>query len=207
MNDDIKGLRDDIAFMRALAEEGRSPPVLGGVTLLAAGTTFALASLAQWAVQTGIIAASPLAYSMIWAASLVVFVCILMALKPRLNAMPGARAPSNRAVSMAWSGVGWGIFAMFVSMAVICWRDHSTMVLMLAPSIVLTLYGVGWSVAAAVSQRRWIWWTAAGSFVGAVIMAYASDRPVVYLLYAVALVLLAAVPGLFLMRQEPSLTV
>jgi HD-like signal output (HDOD) protein len=75
---------------------------------------------------------------------------------------------------------------------------------MLIPSFVLTLYGVAWSVSAAVSRRRWLWATAIGSYLGALVMAAVSDRPEVYLIYAAALVLLVGLPGLVLMRQEPS---
>ena len=207
MNDDIKGLRDDIAFMRALAEEGRAPPLLGGVTLVAAGVTFGLASLGQWTIVTGLVRATPLAYSVVWLAATIIFVSILTVLRTRSTSMPGAHSPNNRAAGTAWAGVGWGIFTLAASVAVVGWRAHSPVPLMLLPSIVLALYGLGWSVAAAVSRQRWIWMTAIGSYLSALVMALLSDQPVVYLVYAAALILLAALPGLILMRQEPSLTV
>ena len=37
---DQDAIRDDIAFMRALAEEGRNGPLVGGPMLLAAGLSF-----------------------------------------------------------------------------------------------------------------------------------------------------------------------
>src|SRR5206468_3183050 len=39
---------DNIAFMRALAEEGRNAPFVGGPIMLAAGLCFGSASLAVW---------------------------------------------------------------------------------------------------------------------------------------------------------------
>ena len=45
MNDQINVLKDDIAFMRALAQEGRTPPLLGGAVL--AGASISRAAMAQ----------------------------------------------------------------------------------------------------------------------------------------------------------------
>jgi len=92
-----------------------------------------------------------------------------------------------------------------LSIGLVSWRAHSAIPMMLIPSILLTLYGVAWSVAATVSQQRWIWMTAAGSFLSALATAVTSDQPIVLLVYAVALVLTAALPGLILLRREAAL--
>ncbi len=75
------------------------------------------------------------------------------------------------------------------------------------PSLILGLYGMGWSVAAAMSKKRWLWMTAIGSYAGALLMAWFSIEPAVYLVYGAALLLLASLPGYLLMRQEPSDTI
>jgi hypothetical protein len=204
MTDDIKGLRDDIAFMRALAEGGRASPSQDASILVAAGVTFGLASLGQWTMATGLVRESPLGYSLVWVSATVIFMIVLVAVKSRLNKTPGARPASNRAMGMAWAAVGWGIFTLAGALSLVCWRAHSTVPLMLVPSIILILYGVAWSVAAAATGRRWIWLTAIGSYLGALATAATSDQPVVYLVYAAALALLAALPGLVLMRQAPA---
>ena len=45
-------LGEDIAFMRALAEEGRSRPLIGGSILLGSGVLYGTASLLVWAAST-----------------------------------------------------------------------------------------------------------------------------------------------------------
>jgi hypothetical protein len=207
MNDQISTLRDDIAFMRELAEEGRSPPLVGGFLLLAAGLVFSLASIGHWAIATGLVAESPWSYLVIWGGALVLFLACVVVVKSRQALKPSAHAPGNRAAGMAWAGVGWGIMCLMVCMNLVCWRAHSLVPLMLLPSMVLTLYGLGWSVAAVVSRQRWIWLVAIGSYVGAAVVAYFSDTNTVYLIYAAALMLLLTLPGAILMRQEPSLIV
>ena len=45
-DDQMQNVKDDIAFMRALAAEGQRTPLLGGAIMAAAGVIFAIASLA-----------------------------------------------------------------------------------------------------------------------------------------------------------------
>ena len=207
MNDQISSLQDDIAFMRELAEAGHAPPLVGGLMLVSAGTIFSLASVGHWAIATGLVSESPWSYVWLWGGAMVVFMVSIRLLKSRAAAQPGAHAPGNRAAAMAWAGVGWGIFTLAVCLNLVCWRAHSLAPLMMVPSIVMILYGLGWSVAAVVSRQKWIWLVAIGSYASAVLTAFYSASTDVYLIYAAAIALLIAIPGLVLMRQEPSLTV
>ncbi len=207
MNDQISTLKDDIAFMRELAEEGRSPPLIGGLILVSAGVIFSLASVGHWAIATGLIVESPWSYAVIWGTALVLFLAAVIVFKARQARQPGAHAPGNRAAGMAWAGVGWGIMTLMVCIQLVCWRANSLAPLMMLPSMVMTLYGLGWSVAAVVSRQRWIWLVAIGSYLAAIVTAFFSASNDVYLIYAGAIMLLITAPGVILMRQEPSLTV
>jgi hypothetical protein len=201
MTDDIAGLRNDIAFLRGLAEEGRGAPKPGGALLFTAGTAYGLASLASWALRTGLVTAPPRTYGMIWYGASAIFLAVLAVVIARRRATPNVRSPGQRAIRTAWTGVGWGIFTLMFAVGLVSWRAHSSVAYMLAPPIVLALYGVSWSVAAAVAKRRWIWVTAIGSYAGALLTAFLGGRPEALLVYAAAMVLLAAVPGVILMRQ------
>ncbi|MDO9222664.1 MAG: hypothetical protein Q7U20_03015 [Caulobacter sp.] len=207
MTDEMKTLKDDIAFMRALAQEGQRTPLLGGAILLTAGVVFAGASLAHWAVMAGVVIVSPWAFPGIWTVALSVFLITLTVLRRRMDGQPGASSPGNRAAGMAWTGVGWAIFTMAVVLAVISYRTHSPAPMMVFPSVILTFYGLGWTVAAAMSRKGWIWLTAIGSYVWAVVTAWFAAGSEVYLIYALALLMLAALPGFLLMRREPTDTV
>jgi hypothetical protein len=72
------------------------------------------------------------------------------------------------------------------------------------PTVVLTAYGSAWMVAAAMTRVRWWSVTALMSYAGAVAVAWFADSPAIYLVYALVLAAVALVPGLILMRQEPS---
>jgi hypothetical protein len=200
----MKAIRDDIAFMRALAEEGRQAPLLGGSMLVAAGGAYGTASLFQWAILAGVLRLPPISLFVVWMIAIAVHMTMIIVLKRGMSGKPGAGSSGNRAMRNAWMGVGWGCFVIFFALAVASWKTRDVNLINFSPSIVLALYGAAWSVAAAMSRAGWLKLVAVASFVGAVLMALLMGSTWIWLAYAAALYLLALVPGLVLMRQEPS---
>lgn len=200
MNETMQTLQADIGFLKAVAEEGRTTPVLGGSILVAAGAVYGVASLLHWAILTGLIAAPPWAFAVVWFGATVLFLGVLRLLDGRLSPAK-SRTTANRVAGLAWQGVGWTIFALVASTALVSWRANSAIPTLLLPSVILALYGLGWSVVAAVSRTGWIWLTAASAYAGAIIVAAFCTSPAVFLMFAAALVLLAIAPGVTLMRQ------
>lgn len=207
-NNQIQDLKADIAFMKALAQDGQQTPLLGGAILVAAGLIFGAASVAAWAMATGRLnLGTPWAPLIVWGGAMAAFFVALAVVRRSIGGKPGAGSPGNRASGMAWTAVGWTIFSLAGAMAVIAYRTHSPIVTAIFPSLILALYGAGWSVAAAMARKRWLWVTAIGSYVAAVIVAWFCTSPVIFLVYAAFLLLLAVLPGFMLMRQEPSDTI
>ena len=204
MTEDMQAIRDDIAFMRALAEEGRQAPMLGGGVLLAAGAIFGLASVLQWAAMTGLLVLSPWAPVVIWTSAGAVFGIAARAVIRRSQSKAGARASVNRATSAAWAAVGWTIFAIWLALMAMAYRTRNWAVMDVFPIVILALYGAAWAVAAAMTRKGWMRLTAMGCFVAGVAMGLLAGTPHMLLVYAACLVLFAVVPGFALMRQEPS---
>jgi len=207
MTDPNHAIRDDIAFMRALAEEGRHTPMLGGPILLAAGLIFGAANgIGAWLAATD----TPFSNGA-WAVPLsgvVVFMVVLVILKVRYAGRPGAASPVNRATGATWRSVGWSIMLMVVALGLASWKLDDWRLMAAVPIIVFALYGAGWQVAAAMTQSGWLRWVAFGSYATAVLTAYfASDPLASSLISTVGLFALVAAPGYVLMRQAPSLIV
>lgn len=201
MNERLSALEQDIGFLKALAVEGRPATLVGGSMLVAAGLTFAAASVGDWAAETGLIPSfGGWTFPAIWIAAMAAFFVEFFILLRRLGPRK-ASDTANRAVGVAWSSTGATIFCMFVCAAIIGWRTHTAVTMLLMPSIVLSLYGLTWTVAATMSRQRWVWACAWGSYAGAVIVAAFSNQTSVYLIFAAALVLLVAVPGAAMVRQ------
>jgi hypothetical protein len=194
----------DIAWMRRLAEEGAGAPMQGASILMFAGLIFGGASLFHWAQISGLIDVPGLADGLIWLIATGLFFVVLAVVITGLKRKAGVVTAGNRASGTTWSALGWGIFALFASLAVLGFRlgeEAAMLALALTPSVIMVFYGVGWAVSATMYRNRILWWLAAGSFVAAPLLASLADQEAQYLAYAGALFLLMALPGWMLMRQ------
>lgn len=207
MTDQMQVIRDDIAYMRALADEGRRAPPLGGAILLAGGLIWSATSLTAWAIATRLLALPLPWMGWIWFVGLGLFFAALTVLVRRHQGKPGHSAVNNRVMRTAWSATGWSIFTFGFCVAAACWKLHSNIPTALIAPFILTVYGIGWTMAAAMADQKWLKWTAVGSFASAVVVACSVGSPVTYLIYAGCLLLLLALPGWLMLRQEPSTTV
>lgn len=193
----------DIAWMRRLAEEGAQTPMQGNSLLMFGGLLYGLASLFHWAVVVGVLPLEPNQLWIGWIGATVLYFIVLAVTLPRLR-RAGVSTTANRAAGIAWSGMGWGIFAMFVAMSVLGWRlaDEAALNAMFAliPSIIMVFYGVGWAVHAEMQRSRMLWILSLSSFVAAPLLALFAGQAEQYLAYAAALFGLMALPGFLLMR-------
>lgn len=203
-DDQTQSLHDDIAYMRAMAQEGRNAPLLSGPIMVAAGIIFGTASLAQWAIQTGMVNVSPWAQLWVWVASGAAFGVALTLLIRRQNSKPGARSAGNKAVGAAWTGVGFGIFAMWAAFMAIGLTSGNWEMMRAMPIVVFAAYGSAWYVAGTMAGIKWMNWIALLSYAGAVLLGVFSNSVHLLLVYAGLLVVVALLPGMALMRQEPA---
>ena len=202
--DQMQSVRDDIAYMRALAQEGRKTPLLGGSILIAAGLIFGGASVFQYGLQTGALALDPTASLVVWAVAFVAFFVALTALNMKIARKPGAFSPINKATGAAWMGVGLAIFVLSISIAIVASKVQSEIPALLFPSLIFALYGSGWAVSATMSDKKWLWGLAIGAWIGAPLIALLTGTPEQYLAYAAGLLLLTVVPGVIMVRESPA---
>lgn len=203
-DDQMQSVRDDIAYMRGLAHEGRKTPLLGGSILIAVGLIFAPASVAHWALMTGVVDLPGQAFNGIWLIAMVAFFVALATLRVRIGRKPGAFSPVNKATGAAWMGVGIGIFVMAIAMSIVAWKVQSGIPVLLFPSLIFALYGAGWAVSATMSDKKWLWWLAIGAWVATPLIAVLTGEAEQYLAYAAGLLLLTVVPGVIMVREEPA---
>ena len=199
---DIDSIRSDLAFMRAMADDGRTPSPQGGVILAAGGFIFGAASFAAWGVLSGRLPGGAPAAWAPWAAAMAVFVPVLvLALRAIGREKGGAAAGSLPAVAgMAWGALGGAMFTLIAAAVAANVVTGSPAAWSFIPSVFLALYGAGWTVACAASGRGWMRWVALASFAASVVLACLAASPAVYLVYGAALMLLGGLPGLVLAR-------
>jgi hypothetical protein len=204
MTDPTENPAADIAWMRQLAEENGRAPMQGASILMMAGVYYGVASLFQWAVMAELLPfATQDALSLGWIVATLAFFVTLAVVTTRLKRRPGVVTTANKASGIAWSAMGWGIFALFTSVGVVGYRmggAASLALIGLVPSIIMVFYGIGWTVSAVMLKSRPLWVLSIASFIAAPVLAVFTGQPVQYLAYAVALFLLMALPGFLLMR-------
>jgi hypothetical protein len=205
MTHDVQAIRDDLAFMRALAQEGRRAPLLIGHNMLVGGLVYGTICLFVWGVSTRMIAAPFWVEGAIWFVATPIYMAYCYVRRTQWRARrPGATAITNRAVHAAWRGIGFAMLSLMAASLIAAYQMKSAAAFGLFPSIVLALYGLGWLVASAMNETKWLRAVSTVSFIAAVIVALAADSKAEYLVMAAAIYLLMALPGWLLTRAEPS---
>ncbi len=203
MTEKIEDPAADIAWMRRVAEEGRQAPMQGASILFGAGLIYGAGSLGHWAVASGLVELGGDAINYIWLAATLLFFLLLVTVLTRLKQNRGVVTSANLASGTAWASVGWGIFALAVSMFALSWRmggEAALVVLALMPSMIMVFYGSGWAVTAAMQRSKALWALAIASFAAAPLLALLVGQAEQYLAYAAALFLLMGLPGFLMMR-------
>lgn len=191
---------DDLAFLRALAEAGRDVPLVCGPYFLVAGCVFALASFAAFGVSLS--PAPPVAITGVWLGASVIYAILIARLNRRAAMVAGATATINQAVSTVWMGLGWGIAAMFAGSAILAWRFDNALVWAAFPSTMLAVYAAGWAATAFIARKRWLKLVTVGAFFASILTALTTGSRWTFLVYGILLLLLLAVPGGILVRQQ-----
>lgn len=199
---DAQSMREDIAFLRALAEEGAGGPIFGGSILVAAGVIYAAASLAVWCAITQRPSQAGAWMAPIWGGALAAhagaMAVLILRLKRRGQSMVNR---TNRVFARVWNGIGMAILSCLASFFLTAWLARMPEVFAGYPAVILALYGVGWTVTAAASNQRWPWGVAALSFLFAIASGALAGSASLPLLFAAALLALLVAPGAMLIRQ------
>ncbi len=192
-------LREDIAFLRGLADDSGRSLERDGAILIGVGLIFGVVDLVYWLMFAGLLQAPRPLGAWLWVAGLVLF---FTALPVATRKMPRPTGATARAESTALGGVGIALAAAGVGLLLGAWRlGQMELVLWIFPIVLFTLYGAGWSVAFAVERRGWYAWVATGCFAAAVATGALMGSPHEWLVLSIGLFVLVALPGLAILRR------
>src|SRR5450432_1558593 len=184
---DQNSLRDDIAFMRGLAEAGRAAPLQGGSILMAAGLIFGACALATWAWVAQ--ATNGLFMLILWFGGTAAFLAALFILKRRIPNKTG----SGEAAGLVWAGAGWAVFVVVLSLMIMGYRANAGWIMAAICPVVLATYGSAWLVGGLLTHRAWIRAVGFASFGMALVCAwYGLEVRLMFLIYAISLFALVA---------------
>lgn len=194
MSQNQQTLKDDVAFLRALAETGAAGAAREGAILLASGAVFSLVAVQTWAIDAGLLHPPRAVGGWLWLDGFIPFLLAWALISAKFrNRPPGA---ASRALTATWAGVGPALVVVAVGLEV---GSRGLGLPFLAkwvfPLVLFTLIGGAWGVAFAVRRRKLFGLVAAGSFAAVILCGALMGRPEEWLALSAGLLLLVAVPG------------
>lgn len=197
---------DDLAYARTLAEEGRQAPLIGGAYLILFGTLLVICYSAQhYILTTGVLHQSMV--GAVWAGFGVCAGIGVTILSMRSRRMPGVNSVGNRTERIVWQGAAIAILAVVagsVLRGALLGDFTATNVIMAAG---FGLYGVALWATAGLSHYAWLRAFAWLAFSVSGTLWFFMDAPWALLVAAGGSFLVLFVPGVLMMRGEPSTTV
>ena len=156
--DRIKGVRDDLAFMRTLAEGGGGSAGLGlpgSALYAAAGLIYGGQCLGHYAQAIGLLTLGKLGSLVLGFAPTVLFL-VLMVVVIILDRRRPASGVANRAVNAAFTGVGIANLTIAWIFAAAAQNHHDFRYWLFHPAVVFTLQGAAWYVVFMLRRRLWM---------------------------------------------------
>lgn len=195
----------DLAYARALAEEGRAAPLIGGAYLALFGVLLAITYCLHWAIVTGAWPVlSPDMVGAIWPGFGAAAWLGSELVRRRMRHKPGGTSVSNRVDRLVWLGVVVTILVVVIATVLrsVVLGDPQ------APNGIMAagfgLYGLALYVASAISTQTWLRGFAALAWIASGGLWFFIDSPGAYLLAAAAAIVVLLIPGVIQMRREPS---
>jgi hypothetical protein len=200
MNTDAQ-LRDDVAFLRSLAETGGRTQWTGGAAFFAGGGLYGLQCLVQWAQAERFIVLSPLATFLFVTGITVAFAIVLTSIilhGRRTQAVTPSL--SNKAFTMVFSAAGLSNLALVAVFASVAIPRKSLDIWELYPAALFALQGGAWYCAYVLRRRLWLMAVSVCWFVSAIVLAQFIGTATYVLIVALALFAFMALPGLYMMH-------
>lgn len=199
MTDTTHTAQENLAFLRELAHAGKDAPLMAGPYLIAGGGWFGAASLLQWPPLRDLLGLSLMQATIGWLIAAAGFAAHLTVLIRRDRHK--VENSANRVVNASWTGVGLGVFAFWLGVATMAWQRGDAFVMNTISLQVLSVYGIAWMIAGAATGQGWMKTNAVFALLTVPALGLSVGTGHEYLMYAIALVLLAVVPGVRLSQQ------
>jgi len=199
---DENSLREDISYLRQLAEAGRKGPIMGGIFLAGAGAVFGGACFVDSAMQNGLVPFR-IGEGPLWIGASIVFALFWLAMFFRLlkgkKTVPTAQ---NATFGVIWSASGAGVMVCFLTTLLIAHDLHVPEIQAAYVPVIYAFYGTAWFASGALARRSWMFYAGLGSYLFAFVIAMLVTTTWMTLAMGLGLLLLLTLPGLKLATDE-----
>ena len=204
-----EALAGEVAYVKALAEEGRNAPLVGGVLYVIWGVAMAVAALATYASASGLLSLPFVGGLWFWVVSFGVGWAASFVVGGKSLTKPGALTVGNKTARAAWIAVGvfmslfWGAAMLFQGRLSSAGFDARFLYGLMFP-VAFGLYGIAFFATAVAARLDWMRGFAIASWIFSVAALYFIGEPGQFLVGAAGSLFCAALPGVLMMRREPS---
>lgn len=201
-------LAEDLSYIRDLAEAGQNAPLLGGRFLAMWGGLVSLAYLGHFLITTGAVRLGGEAYLYLWIAFGVLGGIGQYLLVSGARGKPGQASAANRVQAVLWTTSGMFLSVYFLGLiARLLLTGEGVEGFYWSVPMVLGLYGIGQFVTGAISGQGALKFAGIAAFAGVLAAVFLTGTEYIWLVGAASAFLAVCVPGLLMMRAEPSETV
>lgn len=202
-------LASDLAYVKALAEEGRDTPLVNGVYYVIWGGVIGAAALIDFAEAVRWISLGPVGDMPLWVAAFVLGWTLAMVFGRRASVKPGAATLGNKASSAVWLAVGLFVTLFWISLMFA--HDNYTAIgipayflFNLMFPVSFGLFGVALFATAAAARAQWMRYFAFAAWGFSVACLFLLSSVYQPLVAGIGVLTCAFLPGVILMRSEPS---
>lgn len=201
-------LSSDLAYVRDLAEAGQNAPLLGGRFLALWGGLVTLAYTGHYLIATDALGLSSYSYLVLWLGFGLVGAIGQYLLVAAMGDKPGGASTGNRVQGVLWTISGLFLFVYFLALMARVWlTGEGVEGFYWSVPMVLGLYGIGQFVTGAMTASAALKFAGVAAFAGVVAAIFLTGTPHIWLVGAASAFAAVFVPGLLMMRAEPSETV
>ena len=195
--------REDLRYVRQLAESGAHAPLLGGRFMAWWGLLLAAAYVAHHLALSGRIGDGSRIYLLIWSAFGLLGLGGQLLLGRSMPAKSGAGSAGNRASRVAWCAGAMAVAAMVGGATAAATRGSGPAAFDGIVPVAFAVYACALLVTGALARSRITLAAGAGAIVMVGLFTALILSPDRYLLAAAGVALTVLAPGLLLLRAEP----
>ena len=201
-------LSDDIAFARAMAEEGATAPSLSGRFAIMWSVLAATAFTAHWAIMRQIVPIEQQNIGFVWLSVMILGALGTLFLCTTLRDKPGQSTAGNRAEAAGWPIVTIAIFGTTIAIYVaVSLRGKPPILFDMIIPMAFAFYAVMTALSAKLFGTPSARWLVVLSLALSVLTTALVGLPEVYLIAAAGILATQLVPGLVALKAEPKAVV
>ena len=204
-----QSLTDDLAYLRDMAEAGQNAPLLGGRFLAWWGGLTTLAYVGHYAITEGLMGLQPIAFAWMWSAYAIIGFGGYKLLHITFpTSKPGAASTGNKVSGLVWTGAGITLFAFFSGAILRSFADgQASEAFVWSVPLVLGVYGLSQLTSGLIAGNKVLTMAGWGAIASVAAAVFFMGSNALWLLGAFVAFLTVFLPGVLLLRGEPSETV